>query len=71
MSNPTHDPGADGVEPDPGSGERPLHPAHPAAEAPDVLLGNQPMRRENPEAEEANPQVARKDHALVLVDLKT
>ena len=71
MTQPTHDPGADGVEPDPASGERPLHPAHPAAEAVDVLLGNQSVRREDPIAQEPDALIARKDHALVLVDLKT
>ena len=39
MTQPTHDPGADGVEPDATRGERPLHPAHPATEPSDVFLG--------------------------------
>ena len=48
MSNPAHDPGADGVEPDATPGKRPLHPAHPATKAPDILLGNQSVSREDP-----------------------
>ena len=46
----------------------PLHPAHPTAEPSDVLLGQQPVRREDPVAEEADALVAREDDALVPVD---
>ena len=70
MADPTHDPGADGVEPDPAGGELPLHPAHPAAEPPDVLLGQQSVRREDPVAQEADALLAREDDALVPVDLE-
>ena len=68
MTHPTHDPGADGVEPDATIGKLPLHPAHPAAEAADVLLGNQSVRREDPIAQEADALFAREDDALVPMD---
>ncbi len=68
MSNPTHDPGADGVEPDATTGKLALHPAHPAAEAVDVLFGNQSVGWEDPIAKEADALFAREDHALVPMD---
>ncbi len=71
VTQPTHDPGADGVEPDPAGGERLLHPAHPATEPSDVFPGQKPVRREDPIAQEPDALIAREDHALVLVDLKT
>src|SRR5271157_261557 len=70
VAQPTHDPGADGVEPDATRGKLSLHPAHPATEAPDVLLGNQSVRREDPVAQEADALFAREDDALVPMDLE-
>ena len=70
VTDPAHDPGADGVEPDPASGKLSLHPAHPATEPPDVFLGQKPVRREDPIAQEPDALFARENHALVLVDLK-
>jgi len=70
MSNPTHDPGANLLEPDATTGELPLHPAHPAAEAVDVLFSNQSAGREDPIAKEADTLFAREHHALVPMDLE-
>ncbi len=41
VTDPAHDAGADGVEPDPAGGEFALHPAHPATEPGDVLPGQE------------------------------
>ena len=71
MSNPAHDPGTDSIEPDPASRKLSLHPTHPATEPSHVFLGQKPVRREHAIAEEPNTLIAGKDHALVLVDLKT
>src|SRR5262249_42883856 len=70
VSYPTHDPGADDLEPDATPRILPLHPSHPAAEAADILPGNQSMGREDPIAQEADALFAREDDALVPVDLE-
>src|SRR5271157_2458284 len=70
MSNPTHDPGADDLEPDATPGILPLHPAHPATEAADIVFGNQSVAREDPIAQEADALFAREDDALVPMDLE-
>ena len=54
MTQPTHDPGADGIETDATIGKLSLHPAHPTTEAVDVLFGNQSVGREDPIAKEAD-----------------
>ncbi|MFI5457549.1 MAG: hypothetical protein ACHRXM_19070 [Isosphaerales bacterium] len=69
VTQPAHDPGADGVEPDPAAGERPLHPARPTAEAHDILPAQEPVRGEDPVAQEADALVARKNHALVASEI--
>jgi hypothetical protein len=71
VADPAHDPGVDDVEPDSAVGKRALHPAHPAAEPTDVLLCELSMGRKDPIAQEPHALIARKDYALVLVDLKT
>src|SRR5271157_3658787 len=68
MSNPTHDPGANLLEPDATPRILSLHPSHPAAEAMDVLFGNQSVGREDPIAKEADALFAREDDALVPMD---
>ena len=45
----------------------PLHPPHPATEPPDVLLGQQAVRRQDPVAEEPDAVLDREDHALLRV----
>ena len=71
MTDPAHDPGADAVEPDAPGGERALHRAHPATEPSDVFLNQKSVRGEDTIAQEPDALIARKDHALVAVDLKT
>ena len=68
MDDPAHDPRADRVEPDPSGRELALHPAHPAAEAVDVLLSQQPVRREDPVTEETDAVAGREDDALIFVN---
>ena len=68
MADPAHDPGTDRVEADPAGGELALHPAHPAAEAADVLLSQEPMRREDPVTEEPDSVPGRENDALVRMD---
>ncbi len=48
-----------------------LHPAHPATEPSHVFLNQKSVRREDTIAQEPDALIARKNHALVLVDLKT
>ena len=70
VADPAHEPGADRALADPACGKRALHPAHPAAEPPDVLGDEPPVRREDPVAQEPDSLGAWEDHALVAVDLK-
>ncbi len=71
VSDPDHDPGADGVEPDPSNGKFSLHPSHPATESAHVFLDQKSVRGEDSIAQEPDALIARKYYALVLVDLKT
>jgi hypothetical protein len=70
VADPAHDPGADRIEADATTGKLSLHPAHPATEPSHVFLRQQPVRREHAITQEPDALFARKDHALVLVDLK-
>ncbi len=70
VAEPTHDPGADRLESDPTRRVRRLHPSHAATEAVDVLLDQQPVRREDPVTQKADALVAREHDTLVPVDLE-
>src|SRR5271157_1050895 len=70
MSNPTHDPGADGIETDATPGKLSLHPAHPAAEPSHVFLDQKSVRGEDPIAKEADALSAGEHNALVPMDLE-
>jgi hypothetical protein len=68
IADPAHDARPDRVEPDSAGRELALHPAHAAAEAVDVLLSQQPVRREDPVTEETDAVAGREDDALIFVN---
>ena len=69
--DPTHDSGTDVGERETTVGEGSLHPAHPAAEAPDIFLGEQAVSREDAVAEKANAVASGKYDTLIVVDTQT
>src|SRR5947209_2872772 len=64
MAVPVHQPLIDFSKGNPVSRITLLHLPHPATESPDVLLGQQTVRRENPVAEKSYARLDREDDVL-------